>query len=124
MEGLAVSYSDDLERSIVGMRCCLYFDWKKLVRKHQTSMCALKVFKDEREEPVRMDLFSLHSSLRDNEMCCAFLNSWLPSRCSTRGMRLDLTFPEEQLNVVRAIASSVFTWLCMRTRLDLNNLNP
>lgn len=90
------------------------------MREHQTSMCALQVFRDEREEPVRMDLFSPHSSLRDNEMCRAFLNACLPSRCSTGGMRLELTFPEEQLN----LGSSGFAWLCMRTRLDLNNSNP
>lgn len=124
MGRLTLTYSDDLKRSMVGTHCWLYFDWRKLVRKHQTSMCALKVFTDEREEPVRMDLFSLHSSLRGNEMCCAFLNAWLPSRCSTGGMRLDLTFPEEQLNLGRATASSGFARLCMRTRLDLNNSNP
>lgn len=112
---------------MVGMCSCLYFDWRKLVRKPGTSLGGLRNFlsKNEREEPDRMDLSSgrescLRSSLRDSKMCYCFLPFPLALERQHQG---NPPLPEEQPNWAkpspiheRGLSLTWRTWILNDTR--------
>ena len=67
MEEAALSYSEYLKRSMVGMHSCLYLDWRKLVRKHRTGLGGLRKLQSKNEsEGHRLKQRKLQLNTRKN----------------------------------------------------------